>query len=151
MSVQHVVDSGNRLVITKCSGDVSREEVVSSMEHLRSQPDFRPEFRQFIDLSGVSKLNLGFNDMEAIHRLCDPFSNEGRRAVIAPGNSAIFGLARMYQLLVDNENFQVFQGFREATAWLGLETAEMNTALSKAGFADRHNLPHKKARGASEK
>lgn len=151
MPVQHFVDAGNRLVITKCSGEVSREEVVTSMEELASRPEFRPDFRQLADLSGVSKLNLGFNDMEAIHRLCDPFSNEGKRAVIAPGHGAIFGLARMYQSLIDNENFQVFQTIHEAIVWLGLEVATVNVAIRKADFTANHKLPCKRARGASEK
>jgi hypothetical protein len=39
--------------------------------------------------------------MEAIYRCHDPFSNEGKREVVAPGQGATFGLAWMYQLLVD--------------------------------------------------
>ncbi|PYX20915.1 MAG: hypothetical protein DMG82_20525 [Acidobacteria bacterium] len=151
MPVQHFVDAGNRLVITKCSGAVSRAEVVTSMEELSSQPDFRCDFRQLVDLSRVSKLNVGFNDIEAIHRLCDPFSNEGKRAVIAPGHGAIFGLARMYQLLVDHENFQVFQTIHEAIVWLGLEFAIVNVSIRKADFTPNQQLPRKRARGASEK
>ena len=151
MPVQHFVDAGNRLVITKCSGEVSREEVMASMEKLRSEPDFRSDFHQLADLSGVSKLNLGFNDMEAIHRLCDPFSNQGKRAVIAPGRGAVFGLARMYQSLVDHENFQVFQTIHEAIVWLGLEIATVNVAMRKADSTANHKLPRKRARGASEK
>ena len=143
MAVEHFVDPAKRLVITKCSGEVSRDEVVKSMKKLKDRLDFQPSFCQLVDLSQVSKLNLGFSDMEIIHRLHDPFSTEGKRAVVAPGSGAIYGLARMYQLLVDHENFEVFQSELDAVLWLGcdlsvisaLRELESAYALRKRGKA----------------
>jgi hypothetical protein len=130
MPVGHFVDPALRLVFTKCSGDVSRDDVVTSLNVLKHHPDFEADFRQLVDLTQVSKLNLGFSDMDVIHRVHDPFSNKGKRAVVAPGSGAIFGLARMYQLMVDHENFEVFQFARDAVVWLGRDLSVL-TALRK--------------------
>jgi hypothetical protein len=130
MPVLHVVDSSNRIVITKCTGDVSRDEIAKSLQELREHPDFKPDFNQVSDLSQVSRLNMGFNDMEAIQHLHDPFSKEGKRAVVAPGNGTTFGLARMYQSLVDHENFEVFHSLLDAVAWLGLDGSVITKAMT---------------------
>src|SRR5690242_16205058 len=100
--ILHTVDPSVRLVVTLCCGAISREDVVASLEKLRKHPDFKPEFHQLADVSLVSSLELNFNDMAVIHRLYDPFSNQGKRAVVAPGRGATLGLARMYQSIVDH-------------------------------------------------
>ena len=136
MTIRHVVDFEDRLVISTCSGEVSRDQIVESFVSLRSNRNFRPHFRQFWDLSSVSHLRLGFNDIEAIHRLYDPFSNRGKRAIVAPGNEALFGLARMYQFIIDDANFEVFHSRLEAIAWLGLEVAKIEGAMRQASQPD---------------
>jgi hypothetical protein len=132
MPVQHFVVPAMRLVITLCWGEVLCDEVVHGLEELRLNPDFNPDFAQLTDLSQVSKLHLGFNDMDVIHCLHDPFSNVGKRAVIAPGHNALYGLARMYQLLVDHEHFEVFHHLPDAVAWVGLEITAVEAAMRKA-------------------
>ena len=129
MPVSHIVDPSHQLVITRCSGVVSRHEMVTSLTKLRGDKHFRPYFMQLADLSQVSSLKLDFNDLEAIQRLYDPFSNQGKRAVVAPGTGATFGLARMYQCLVEHTRFEVFQSLLEAIAWLGLDVTTVG-ALS---------------------
>jgi hypothetical protein len=141
VSVLHFVDSSNRLVITLCSGEVSRTEVVASLTELRQHPDFRPDFCQLVDLSQVSRLDLYFADMNTIHRAHDPFSNEGRRAVIAPGSGATFGLARMYQSIVDSAHFEVFQSSLDAIAWLGLDVTTQHAACKRKMAADSESPP----------
>ena len=131
MPISHFVDPVHHLVLTRCTGEVSRDEMVASLAKLREHPDFRPGFSQLADLSLVSVLNLGLNDLEAIHRLHDPFSNQGKRAVVALGSSATFGLARMYQSLVDHVRFEVFQSLLEAVGWLGLDMAIVEAASNK--------------------
>ena len=137
MPVQHFVAPAMRLVITLCWGEVLRDEVINGLEKLSLNPDFNPDFAQLTDLSQVSKLNLGFNDMDVIHCLHDPFSNVGKRAVVAPGHDALYGLARMYQLLVDHEHFEVFHLLPDAVSWVGLEITAVAAAMRKA-VSQRH-------------
>ena len=130
MPVLRFVDPSNRVVITMCSGEVSRTEVETTLTELSQHPDFRPDFSHLVDLSEVSRLNLYFADLDTIHRAHDPFSNKSRRAVVAPGSGATFGLARMYQSLVESAQFRVFESMADALAWLGLDVTILQTARS---------------------
>jgi hypothetical protein len=47
------VDPSMRLVITKCWGEVSRDEVAHSLDEPGTNQDFKPDFRQMVDLSLV--------------------------------------------------------------------------------------------------
>jgi hypothetical protein len=118
MPVSSVVDVHNRLVITLCVGEVPLAELTAASTELRNHSGFHPDFRQLIDLSRVTNLPLHFPDLYHLHQACDPFSKEGRRAVVAP-DAVLFGLSRMYQLIVDSPNFEVFRSLPEALGWLG--------------------------------
>jgi hypothetical protein len=131
MAIEHHFVGAQRLVITVCSGLVSRDDVVASLWKLSHHPAFRPDFRELTDLSRVSKLDLSLRDMSAIRRDDDPFSNKGRRAVVAPAQSAVFALAREYRSLVKSEHFEVFQSVLNAITWLGLETLILKGNRSK--------------------
>jgi hypothetical protein len=56
MPVQHSVDRANRLAIAKCSGEVSRDEVVTSLKELSEHPDFQSTFCQLADLTQVQNV-----------------------------------------------------------------------------------------------
>jgi hypothetical protein len=148
MPISHFVDPDHRFVLTRCVGEVFRDEVEASLAKLREHPDFRPDFSQLADLSMVSSLKLGFNDLEAIHRLHDPFSTEGKRAVVAPGFGTTFGLARMYQSLVEHVRYEVFQSLLEAVAWLGLDMTIVE-AVNKTKASSRNKKQTKKRQLAS--
>jgi hypothetical protein len=131
VSTVHFVDPASRLVVTTCTGEVSRIEVETSLTKLRRHPDFKPDFRQLADLSLVSRLDLHFVDMETIYHGYDPFSNEAKRAVVAPDNGATYGLARMYQSIVNSAQFEVFQLMLDAITWLGLEATILQAACKR--------------------
>ncbi len=148
MSVLHLVNSVNRVVITRCSGVVSRTEIEASFAELRKHPDFKPEFHQLADLSEVSNLDLHFADMEVIRR-DDPFSRKARRAVVAPGSGTTFGLARMYQSMVDSAEFEVFQSMADAIVWLGFEITTLQPASTKKQVTVRKAQPKKRGKGST--
>jgi len=58
-------------------------EIKSSCADIKAHPEFRPDFRQLIDLSEVSKLDLRYSELNLLAEFHDPFSDKGRRAVIA--------------------------------------------------------------------
>jgi hypothetical protein len=123
VSVQHLVDSCNAVVFTLCWGEVTRDELVASLAELRNRPEFRASYHQLIDLSQSSKTALDFKDLCGIHLADDPFSNEGRRAFVAPRGSASFGFARMYQSIVDSSQIEVFGSLADAIRWLRLDVS----------------------------
>jgi hypothetical protein len=120
MSVQHFVDCCNAVVFTFCWGEVTREELVHSLAELRMRPEFHATYHQLIDLSQAAKTALDFKDLCGIRLADDPFSNEGRRAFVAPRGSASFGFARMYQSIVNSPRIEVFHSLADAIHWLGL-------------------------------
>ena len=128
MPVKNFVDPAHSIVFTVCSGNVTRDELVSSFANLNQNPNFRPDFHQLIDLSQASQLELGFKSLFDIHRTCDPFSRKGKRAFIAPHADA-FGTARIYQSIVNGPQIEVFRTTMEAIRWLGLEITILEGAL----------------------
>jgi hypothetical protein len=118
MPVSSFVDASNRLVITLCVGEVTLAELTATFTEIRNHSGFQPDFRQLSDLSRVTNLSLHFPDLYHLQQACDPFSNQGRRAVVAP-DTVTFGLSRMYQLIADSPNFEVFRSLPDALGWLG--------------------------------
>jgi hypothetical protein len=117
MPVSSFVDTPSRLVITLCVGEIALSEIVASFDEIRNHSGFHPDFRQLCDLSMVSSIPLHFPDLYHLQQSCDPFSNQGRRAIVAP-EAVSFGLSRMYQLIVNSPNLEVFRALPDALAFL---------------------------------
>jgi hypothetical protein len=128
MPATSLVCAPYRLVISTYYGELTVQELKSAGASLRSHPEFRPGFRQLIDLSHVVKLDLHFRDLYQLKHADDPFSNEGKRAVFAP-NDLSFGMSRMYQLILNTANFEVFRSLADALAWLELDPATLEDVL----------------------
>jgi len=71
-------------VISACSEVVTLDEVKSSCAKIKAHPEFRPDFRQLIDLSEASKLDLHHEELNILAEIHDPFSENSRRAVDGP-------------------------------------------------------------------
>ena len=137
MAVLHLVERSHRLVISSYSGEVTLEQVVSACEGLRRNPDFHPDHRQLADLSQVSNLDLHFEDMAAI-REHDPFSKRARRALFVPERGATFGLARMYETVVDADELGVFSSLLDALAWLDLDVTVLGVPKARGSRRDSY-------------
>ena len=123
MPLQYVIDSSNRLVTTICSGVLTFSDVAACTEAMRADPEFQSDFRHLNDVTQVTKFSLRYDDLHLIRKSLDPFSDQCRRAFVAPGSGVAFGLARMYQLMLGNPNCEVFHSLDEAQRWLGIEAA----------------------------
>lgn len=131
VSVENFIDAYHGVVITLCSGYVTRNDVVKSIETLRKDPSFRPNFRQLINVYQESKLQLDFKDLYGIHQIYDPFSGESRRAIVAPHGGVAYRLAQMYRAIVDTEHMEVFVSLLDAISWLGLEVTVLEAAIQR--------------------
>jgi hypothetical protein len=131
MPAASFVDSSHRVVITVCSGELTLDEITATCAEIQGHPEFRPDFQQLIDLSIASKCHLFAKDLYQLKHAYDPFSNKGKRAVVAP-DAVWFGIGRMYQLMLNSTQFDVFRSLPEAIAWLGLEArvVELGRMLS---------------------
>ena len=128
MPATSLVCAPYRLVISTCYGELTVQELKSAGASLRNHAEFRPGFRQLIDLSHVVKLHLHFRDLYQLKHADDPFSNDGKRAVFAPDDLS-FGMSRMYQLILNTAHFEVFRSLADALAWLELDPATLENVL----------------------
>jgi hypothetical protein len=128
MPVSSFVDPHSRFVITLCVGEVTLAEGVSSCSVIRNHPGFHPDFRQLVDLSMATNISLRFPDLYHLHQECDPFSNQARRAIVAI-DAVPFGLGRMYQLITNSPNLEVFRTLQEALDWLDCKGSVLESVI----------------------
>lgn len=138
MPAASYIDPSSQTVISLCAGEVTLSEVAQACVALRQDKDFRSNFRQLLDLSQVSKVDLHLRDLYELHSAYDPFSNEGRRAVVAT-QPPTYGLSRMYQHILDTPQFEIFRSLPDALRWLGLEFTAVDGIVhpnaARASFA----------------
>jgi hypothetical protein len=94
------------------------------MRRLAADPDFDPAYRQLVDLRGISKVDVTGAGLRSLGR-ANPWNEPTRRAIVC-GLDVVFGMARMYQLLTDEDphEVRVFREISEALDWLALDTTE---------------------------
>jgi len=96
------------------------------LEHQRlitNDPAFTPDLHQLFDLRAVTKVALTSEGFQLLASR-DPFGVGSRRAfVVAPGATGVFGMMRIFQIMIDEhpEELRVqFDHIGEARSWLGL-------------------------------
>lgn len=120
MAITYRIDPAAKLVTTRVDGRVSLEDMLSHAHLLKSDPAFRPEYSNLIDLSLFTGTDLNQDAMKAFAHgfQGEVFAPTSKRAVVAPSDSA-FDLSRKFQSMrPDQENFQVFRTMDEALHWL---------------------------------
>src|SRR3954470_4839557 len=108
MPISYTIDPQARLVHTRIVGNLSLEDALSHTYTLKTDPLFRPDFSELIDLTGFTGTDLNLEAMKAFARGLqgEVFSHHARRAVVAPADPA-FDLSRTYQgMKPSSENFQ---------------------------------------------
>jgi len=142
MPVSSFVDSPARLVITLCVGEVTLKEITATFAEIRDHPGFHPDFRQLTDLSLASNIPVRFPDLYHLQQACDPFSNRGKRAIVA-SRAVPFGLSRMYQLIVNSPNFEVFRSMPEALNFLEWDGTLLEGVIRDLLVQKNISLPEK--------
>ena len=122
MPATYRIDSSLRMVFSRAEGVVTEAEILDHRRRLGEDQDFHPGFSQLVDLREVTKAALSHADMRVIASRTNLFNEESRRAMVAQ-NDAVFGLARMYQMLREEgpEEIMVFRQMPAARRWLGLD------------------------------
>ena len=122
MPISYRIDPNAKLVRTQVEGRMSLEDALAHTYNLKTDPGFRPEFSEIIDLSRFTGTDMNLEAMKAFARGLqgEVFSHHARRAVVAPADSA-FDLSTQYRgFRQESEHFQVFHSMDEAMQWLGL-------------------------------
>lgn len=122
-SIAIVYDSTSRRRIATFTGEISDEHLLGTYADLVQSPDYDKEADDLVDLSGVTSLGVttkGLRQLMGLFSELDELNIKSRLAIVAPGD-AVYGVARMYQMLRGDdvpEEITVFRDLAEATAWL---------------------------------
>ena len=105
--------------MSTASGVFTLADAVSHMDRLSKDLDFDPSYSQIADFTQVTKIELSAQN---IYHLAQRsiFSPQSRRAFIVP-NDAAYGLARMFEMLRENQGetgIGIFRSLEEALDWV---------------------------------
>ena len=124
MPFDFVIDAEHRIIYSRAWGVFTKADVLAHRQHLKANPQFDATFRQLADFSGVTRFAISATSVKAL-TTSDPWDSDARRAFLAPAD-AVFGMARMYEMLMGKftSNIAVFRRAEEAERWLRVEENE---------------------------
>jgi len=124
MPVQYIIHKELRLVVSTAWGRVTFAEARAHQKRLQDDPDFHPEFNQFLDATDVTALDITAEEAQTLGRNSPHFAPVSRRAWLA-ANPFVFGMGRMIgiyrEIAGGTEQFRVFNDREQALKWLGID------------------------------
>lgn len=124
MPLSAALDPTGTVRIVTYVGEIDDESLVRGFEEVWNQPWYVPAMAELNDLSGLTTVKVTTAGMRALAHAAMTFHREepeGRVAIYAPA-VVTFGMARMYEALVDAEpdRYRVFREPGPARLWVGL-------------------------------
>jgi len=121
------IDPERALVLTQAWGVLTDSDILAHKEALLSDPAFGPHLSELSDVRRIERLDVtpaGVRAMVA-HDATQSDRLGGHRLALLVDADAVFGMARMYQILGDRErdHVGVFRTEADATAWLATDRA----------------------------
>ncbi len=121
MPITYEIDKTRNIIRTRCTGDVSFEEVVSHFKDLLRDPACPPRLHVLLDLTTLTSVPTS----EQIARVSDEIRAVSTKirfdtCAIAVSSDLIYGMMRMFEAFAE-ENFGITRTFRsleEAERWL---------------------------------
>lgn len=120
MPYRSTLDTKRRIAISEFYGTVTYAEIEAYCYELRTTVAFESSFSQLVDALGATQADLHAEDMERLRTL-DAFSPDSMRVIVVAGEH-MFGLARMYELMLDSPKFRVVKTRAEAMKFLGVDS-----------------------------
>ncbi len=122
MPISYKIDPQQRLIFTTAKGVLTGEEVMEHKQLLLHDPAFEPGMRELSDVRCVERLEVtpaGIQHMVAMDKSTATGLDDYRLAIVASAD-VIFGMARMYQALTEDniQSVRVFRSIEEAKDWL---------------------------------
>jgi hypothetical protein len=111
------IDLEKRTVLVCFHKKVRATDIRSYAEHLRTDPQFNPEFSEIVDLTEVDDLDLQADEFLKLADEIDCFSGDAWRAFVVR-NSVQNHAARMHRILRLQTNMRTFFFLEEARAWI---------------------------------
>lgn len=123
MAFDFRIDIEKRVVLFRAEGSFSSEELLTCVEAVLAAPGFEPDFNHLVDLRRITTFEPGAADLRArARRDHDDARLDAGRIAIVSSSDIVFGMARMYEILMEDAAVSVrtFKTMEEAMKWLGL-------------------------------
>ena len=124
MPISYRIDPERNLVLTTATGILADNDVMDLKRRLVADPAFRPDMRQLSDVRGVTELRVTAGGVRGMVALDAGNASrlEGHRLAIVAGEDVVYGMARMYQSMTEQNlpGVGVFRDYDAAVAWLGV-------------------------------
>jgi len=111
----HTLDKERSAILVKVSGRLNDKELILGLDRVGLDPDYRKDFRFFLDYTEVTELQLSAATMMAVARY-PIFSSESRRSFLV--SHGFFASALQFVRAHAVGKFQVFENRQDALAWL---------------------------------
>src|SRR5262245_29306683 len=102
MDASYEFDAEHRVVIVAVQGELTDEGLLEGYERMMSDPGFRSDYDQLVDLSGATGARITVEGVQALVARPAEFAPSSRRAIVIRSDLG-FGMARMYALLRGGE------------------------------------------------
>lgn len=117
MPATYELDVERGLLMIELAGVLTGADLEEFSNRLRQDPAFDGTLPALVDASELNPAGLSTDTLRA--RAAVPRKQPVRVAIVAPAD-AVFGLARMFQMMSEGRgnHIEVFRGRDEALAWL---------------------------------
>jgi len=122
LSVEYAIDTSQKVVIVRFSGEIGDTDLMNIGPATKSHPLFDPSFSEIVDFSAVTGGNVSTGALQALARHESIYDRASKHVVIAP-QPHVFGLSRMFQVYAEatRPNTMVVHSLDEARKRLGLQ------------------------------
>lgn len=121
MPGSYLIDAANGVVFTRAWGTLADDEIISHAQTLRTDPRFKPTYRQIGNFIDATALILTAEGIRSV-ATNNPFPRDARRAFVVTTDEG-YGLARMFMLYLDADpkQFEIFRTIGPALEWIDLD------------------------------
>jgi len=120
---EYTIDLARAIVFTRGYGVITDDDLRNHASMLRRDPSFQPTFRQFVDFSAVTGVEVTAAGVASILGSANPFPPDAVRAVFV-SNDAAFGLSRLFEIRHAASGMLVTRSREEAERHVGLAPGE---------------------------
>jgi hypothetical protein len=123
MPISYRIDPARSFIFTTASGTLTDDDILDLKRRLTKDPEFKAGMRELSDVRAVTDLRVttqGVRSMVSEDAKQSSTLHAYKLAIVA-GGDAVFGMARMYQMLTEANlpHVAVFRDYETAERWLG--------------------------------
>lgn len=137
MSFEYEIDKKQNIVFIRFASYLDDDLLLAAFNSIYADPEYTPVMNQCINYADISDLAITRFGVEGLVTLCENFgclNTNWKTFIIAP-DDLVFGYGRMYQLLVDGSNEEVFtvRTLEAAVKLMGMSMEEYPFQHEKLG------------------